>query len=222
MNLNYLKKKNLKVISEILRAPRRSEKSVVLGNVTYRKWVRKHFAIDEDTGQVVSKKSRKAVCAVEDMYNVILKAHLKCGHGGINKTAEVVVKNYSGIGQLVVDAFVRKCEVCNKRRKGNVAPRGSAADPPRAVVNINQSSVYTISIFQITTGLQANIPTHLLQIFCRSSNQYHVYPLRSVGTNEVASNLTFVFLQLDVPLHQEVISVKKLMLDITQIIWNRK
>ena len=71
----------------------------------------------------------RQVAVREQLYAVLAACHAEAGHGGRDKTGEVVRMYYSKVTKDVVQEFVRGCETCKRRDagKGVVKRDGSEA-----------------------------------------------------------------------------------------------
>ena len=62
------------------------------------------------------KRSKKPVCARENMYVVICSTHHDLQHAGYRKTFEELQHHYSYIPRKLVAAFVNACSTCTRER----------------------------------------------------------------------------------------------------------
>lgn len=56
------------------------------------------------------------VCPMEELYHVIHRAHLSCGHGGIRKTMAKLQESYCNVTREIVGKWIEGCQTCDKSR----------------------------------------------------------------------------------------------------------
>lgn len=84
----------------------------------FQHWVLDTFELSKATCiSLVIKRNKKIVAVLEEMYNILVHYHAKSDHGGRDKTANAVLKEYAYIPRKIISSFVQACPTCKSKRR---------------------------------------------------------------------------------------------------------
>lgn len=101
------------LVVDILRKPQ----DTTVGDPQLRFWVRQRFQLMSGPGdRYCALHEGKRVVLRDEIYDVVVRAHIDSQHGGRDKTYNVLRKEWSYVPKETVATFIKLCAVCNGKR----------------------------------------------------------------------------------------------------------
>jgi len=131
---------------------------------------------------------------LDDMYDIIKRAHISCGHGGRDKMMKAISTKYANITREVLELYKSLCMECAKKRK-RATTKGVVVKPILTSDYGSRGQVDLIDMQSMKHGDKKWIMVYQDHFtkFCI------LRPLASKRAAEVAYQLTDIFLTIGAP-----------------------
>ena len=133
-------------------------------------------------------KTSLPVTTKEDMFDTILRCHLRVGHTGRDKTFDEVKRNYAWVNRNMVLFFLQTCPVCNTRKPLKQPKTG------KPIISLGFLTRVQVDLIDMSSRPDADYKwiLHARDHFTKYS---WAYPLMSKKAEEVAEKLIDIFCQ---------------------------
>jgi len=132
--------------------------------------------------------------AVEDLFDIIHRAHIATGHGGRDRMLKEVSKKYANIPRQAVELYKSLCEECQRKHK-RPQVKGVVVKPILTTDLLSRCQVDLIDMQSLPSGEYKWIlvyQDHFTKFVL-------LRPLRSKRATEVANQLVDIFLSFGAP-----------------------
>ena len=154
----------------------------------FKHWCKNYFKVETIGARnlLYCGKTSLPVTTKEDMFDTILRCHLRVGHKGRDKTFDEVKKNYSWINRKAVQMFLQTCPTCNTRQPLKKPKAG------KPIISLGFLTRVQVDLIDMTSRPDEDYKwiLHARDHFTKYS---WAYPLTSKRADEVAEKLTEIF-----------------------------
>ena len=156
----------------------------------FKHWCKNHFKLETigSRNLLFCSKKNLPVTTKEEMFDTILRCHLRVGHTGRDKTFDKVKKNYAWVNRNMVLFFPQTCPVCNTRKPVKQPKAG------KPIISLSFLTRVQVDLIDMSSRPDEDYKwsLHARDHFTKYS---WAYPLTSKRADEVAEKLTDIFCQ---------------------------
>ena len=130
---------------------------------------------------------------LDEVYDIVKRAHTATGHGGRDKMVKVLSKKYANVTQEVIELYKSYCVECAKKRRRR-AVKGVVVRP---LLTINYRSRGQLDLIDMQS--MPNGQYKWILVYQDHVTKYCIRPITSKRAAEVAFQLMGIFLLFGAP-----------------------